>query len=137
MKTKKKITHELTSVSINGSCFYLTNINIWNNIKYTVPQVEEYEFNTFEEAYNFLKSCDIHGVEARQTILRRKIIEVFSAMHIDSFKISNRNFKTLKIKIEQRDCEKRASIDMLAKKLTANEFVEWLKDNQINYIIKR
>ena len=131
----KQIIDYKTSVSIQGKEFFYTSI--WKHIKYIEPINEEHKFNTFEEAYNFIKQNKMIGIDVNINLFNKEQIVIHSDdIYAKPIKMTRKNFKPFIIKNETEELGERITIKELARELSADAFVEWLKDKDMQYKIQ-
>lgn len=128
----KELYNHIIEVSINDSFFEDTSI--FNHVSYMeYEKAKEYNFNNFEDFYEFVKNNDIIGIKAGKTMIFNKpAVYITRADSMDTKRITKRNFKKISIVDTYRKYYNRTTIKELAYLISAEDFVEWLKDRDIN-----
>lgn len=129
---KKRIVRKCISISMDGGESF--KIIAVSDLKYTNKE-EKTSTMTFEELYNNIENCKSpchHCFYTYQTLFRkRKRIELISSMKLT---IKEEKIPTIVIKEEYQEVYKPSILD-LAQELPSEDFILFLKDNQINQVI--
>ena len=89
-------------------------------------------FNTFEEFYNAVNDGAVRGATAYLDIFKKPKVCVY--LKFDRVIISKRNFKEVCLWSHVEDAE-HLSIKTLAHNMRADEFLELLKERNVNYFV--
>lgn len=130
----KRLVNLRNLVAIGKKDYFDTSI--WNHIKYLEAeenQVEEYELNSWEEAYSAIKRNEVRNAAINTTLFGKPCIVIsWGSFDKRNTVLTERNFKPIKVRWEWVAVKKSYSIKDLANLLPAEQFCEWLKDNGIN-----
>ena len=108
--------------------------SIWNDLRYCESKRDKtFELNTFEETVQAIENGLIHRAEVGRTLFGNKPMII---LHTDdlygfSIKMTEKNFKPIRVKHTWETYKQRITITSLAKELPADEFCEYLKDRGI------
>ena len=111
--------------------------SIWSHLRYddgdTEPINEVLRYETFEELAEEIKKGWIYNAEIDETLFtHRPIIEMNTDDLYFRVNMTEKNFKPVEIKIVH-DSASNKSLKTLYEHLTATEFCNFLKDNEIPY----
>lgn len=131
---KKLINHKIY-VSINGDDYLVTSIRDY--LEYSEPkETKEYNFNNFKQLYTFLEKAELIGITADKSfILREPVIRINCPEIRDEAVLHHNNFKNIKILDVYYEYDEHITIRELSNSISAEEFVEWLKDRNIDKLV--
>ncbi|MBQ8792763.1 MAG: hypothetical protein IJZ62_04040 [Clostridia bacterium] len=129
MKEIKNYRHYF---AIGNEEYYDTSI--WDDLHYCESKRDKvFELNTFEEVVQAIENGLIHQAEVGRTFFGNKPMIILHTDDLYGFKIkmTEKNFKPVRVKHTWEDYKQRITINSLAKELPADEFCEYLKDRGI------
>lgn len=131
----KKIINNKIYVSINGDDYLVTSIRDY--LEYSEPkETKEYNFNSFKQLYTFLEKAELIGITVDKSfILRKPVIRINCPEICDEAVLHHNNFKNIKILDVYYEYDEHITIRELSNSISAEEFVEWLKDRNIDKLI--
>lgn len=108
--------------------------SMWDALHYCESKRDKtFELNTFEEVVQAIENGLIHRAEVGRTFFGNKPMIILNTDDLYGFsiKMTEKNFKPIRVKHAWEDYKKIISINALAKELPADEFCEYLKDRGI------
>jgi hypothetical protein len=107
----------------------------WNGynllIREEKPENREFCCNTFNDLLDLLDEYSIPCLEVQETLFRKKPY-VQAVIGFESYRIEPKGYKP--ITITYKFSEVHPTMEDLAKNLSGEDFVEWLKDRGINCV---
>ena len=111
--------------------------SIRDYLEYSEPkETKEYDFNNFKQLYSFLEKAELIGINADKSfILREPVIRINCPEIRDQVVLHHNNFKNIKILDVYYEYDEHITIRQLSDSISAEEFVEWLKDRNIDKLV--
>lgn len=132
----KKLYNHRIYASINGDKF--DDTSYFSHITY-MEQKEEQEmhFKTFEEFYEFVKNNNLIGIKTEEIgfFSSKPAVCINRVNKRTIITLTKRDFKEVKIIDTYYLYNENITIKELSSELTAEEFIEWLKDRGVEKII--
>ena len=110
--------------------------SIWRHVRYLLPEeAQSYDFTikSFTELLDLVKNDLFMNAEIDKTTFTKKPLVRLSNPGCMAIKVTEKNFKPINVRIEYNKMES-LTIKSLSEMLSANDFIDYLKDRGITKI---